>query len=103
TPVLMINALNNNLRIAIPVQVAVSDNADNQMNGGTPDPYRKKDYLGVSTDIQIRYYTGIDAFNAIRVYFRYGQNGYKKMDVFNGPNVDYLAQSLGFETRFYFL
>ncbi|OEJ14906.1 cell surface protein [Brachyspira hampsonii] len=103
TPVLMINALNNNLRIAVPVQVAVSDNADNNMIGGTPSPLRKKDYLGISTDVQIRYYTGIDAFNAIRVYFRYGQNGYKQRDTLNGPDYEYIAQSLGFETRFYFL
>uniref|UniRef100_UPI003F4B12A1 cell surface protein n=1 Tax=Brachyspira catarrhinii TaxID=2528966 RepID=UPI003F4B12A1 len=92
TPVLMINALNNNLRIAIPVQIAVSDNAFNETETVT-----KKDYMGVSTDIQIRYYTGIDAFNAIRVYFKYGQAGYKY-----GIN-DRFAQSVGFETRFYFL
>ncbi|MEI0559752.1 cell surface protein [Brachyspira intermedia] len=97
TPVLMINALNNNLRIAVPIQIAVSDNAFNEMTGGTPNPNRAKDYTGVSTDIQIRYYTGIDAFNAIRVYFRYGQAGYKQ------NSVDYFAQSIGFQTRFYFL
>ena len=98
TPVLMINALNNNLRIAVPIQIASSQNPSNEMNGGVPVS-TKKDYLGVSTDIQIRYYTGIDAFNAIRVYFRYGQNGYKSV----ADNTDYLAQSLGFQTRFYFL
>ena len=92
TPVLMINALNNNLRIAIPVQIAVSDNAFNET--GT---VLRKDYMGVSTDIQIRYYTGIDAFNAIRVYFKYGQAGYKT------DTYDWFAQSVGFETRFYFL
>ncbi|MEI0700927.1 cell surface protein [Brachyspira intermedia] len=97
TPVLMINALNNNLRIAVPIQIAVSDNDFNDMIGGTPDTDRAKDYTGVSTDIQIRYYTGIDAFNAIRVYFRYGQAGYKQY------SVDYFAQSIGFQTRFYFL
>ncbi|HJH54702.1 MAG TPA: variable surface family protein [Brachyspira hyodysenteriae] len=94
TPVLMVNALNNNLRIAIPIQIAASK-----------DPFGKytisqyKDYLGISTDIQIRYYTGIDAFNAIRVYFKYGQAGYKTAD---GAN-EAFAQSLGFEARFYFL
>ncbi|OEJ14187.1 cell surface protein [Brachyspira hampsonii] len=93
TPVLMINALNNNLRIAIPIQIASSQNPDNEAVS------TKKDYLGISTDVQIRYYTGIDAFNAIRVYFRYGQNGYKN----SATDVDYLSQSLGFETRFYFL
>ena len=94
TPVLVMNALNNNLRIAIPVQVAVSKEP---FGKGTENQW--KDYLGVSTDIQIRYYTGIDAFNAIRVYVKYGQSGYKQVQ----NNIDMLQQSVGFETRFYFL
>ena len=97
TPVLMINALNNNLRIAVPIQIATSSNPfDNELDLNT-----EKDYMGVSTDIQIRYYTGIDAFNAIRVYFRYGQAGYK--NEIAGSTTDYFAQSIGFQTRFYFL
>ena len=97
TPVLMINALNNNLRIAVPIQIATSSNPfDDKLGLNT-----EKDYMGVSTDIQIRYYTGIDAFNAIRVYFRYGQAGYK--DEIAGSTTDYFAQSIGFQTRFYFL
>ena len=97
TPVLMINALNNNLRIAVPIQIATSSNHfDDKLGLNT-----EKDYMGVSTDIQIRYYTGIDAFNAIRVYFRYGQAGYK--DEIAGSTTDYFAQSIGFQTRFYFL
>ena len=94
TPVLMINALNNNLRIAVPIQVAVSKEP---FGKGTGNQW--KDYLGISTDIQIRYYTGIDAFNAIRVYVKYGQSGYKQVQ----NNIDMLQQSVGFETRFYFL
>uniref|UniRef100_UPI003F4BFF01 cell surface protein n=1 Tax=Brachyspira catarrhinii TaxID=2528966 RepID=UPI003F4BFF01 len=98
TPVLMINALNNNLRIAIPVQIAVSQDP---FNDAAYSPYTSttKDYMGVSTDIQIRYYTGIDAFNAIRVYFKYGQAGYKN----KSDNSEDFVQSIGFETRFYFL
>ena len=97
TPVLMINALNNNLRIAVPIQIATSSNPfDDKLGLNT-----EKDYMGVSTDIQIRYYTGIDAFNAIRVYFRYGQAGYKNETA--GSTTDYFAQSIGFQTRFYFL
>ncbi|AUJ49800.1 variable surface family protein [Brachyspira hyodysenteriae] len=98
TPVLMINALNNNLRIAVPVQIAVSHDP---FNDSAKFPYSSstKDYMGISTDIQLRYYTGIDAFNAIRVYFKYGQAGFKTA---NGAS-EYFAQSLGFEARFYFL
>ncbi|WP_416515104.1 cell surface protein [Brachyspira hyodysenteriae] len=98
TPVLMINALNNNLRIAVPVQIAVSHDP---FNDSAKFPYSSstKDYMGISTDIQLRYYTGIDAFNAIRLYFKYGQAGFKTA---NGAS-EYFAQSLGFEARFYFL
>lgn len=94
TPVLMVNALNNNLRIAIPIQIAASK-----------DPFGKytisqyKDYLGISTDIQIRYYTEIDVFNQVRLYIKYGQSGYKNVK----NNFDMFAQSFGFETRLYFL
>ena len=94
TPVLMINALNNNLRIAIPIQIAVSDDPFDGLYPGA------KDYLGVSTDVQIRYYTGIDAFNAIRVYVKYGQSGLKASTV---RELEFFAQSVGFEARFYFL
>ena len=97
TPVLMINALNNNLRIAVPIQIAVSDNPFNIAQGANP----VKDYVGVSTDIQIRYYTGIDAFNAIRLYVKYGQSQFKVEGPV--PFGDALAQSVGFEARFYFL
>ncbi|MEI0492134.1 cell surface protein [Brachyspira intermedia] len=106
TPVLMINALNNNLRIAVPIQIAVSDNPFNIAQGANtvpgPAQYNNpvKDYVGVSTDVQIRYYTGIDAFNAIRVYFRYGQAGFKNRE---GTSSEYFAQSVGFQARFYFL
>ena len=98
TPVLMINALNNNLRIAVPIQIAVSHDP---FNDSAKFPYSSstKDYMGISTDIQLRYYTGIDAFNAIRLYFKYGQAGFKTA---NGAS-EYFAQSLGFEARFYFL
>ena len=94
TPVLMINALNDNLRIAVPIQIAVSDNIGKTENDLL---YDRTDYMGISTDIQLRYYTGIDAFNAIRFYVNYGQAGYK------ANNQEYLASSLGLQLRLYFL
>ncbi|MEI0564498.1 cell surface protein [Brachyspira pulli] len=96
TPVLTINALNDNLRIAVPIQIAVSDNIGNvydQVNNRTD----RTDYMGISTDIQLRYYTGIDVFNAIRFYVNYGQAGYK------ANNKEYFASSLGLQLRLYFL
>ena len=68
TPVVTFTALNDSLRVAIPIEVAVSDLGDNN---------KDTSYTGVSTDIQIRYYTGIDAFNLIRFHLYYGQNDYK--------------------------
>ncbi|MEI0559751.1 cell surface protein, partial [Brachyspira intermedia] len=101
TPVLMINALNNNLRIAVPIQVAVSGDPYNMSKNYPYNSQGDKDYVGVSTDIQLRYYTGIDAFNAIRVYFKFGHAAYKNETSIE--KTDYIAQSVGFETRFYFL
>ena len=87
TPVLMINALNNNLRISAPIQVAVSDK---EITG-----YK---YTGVAfNNIQLRYYTGIDAFNAIRLYAYYRNN------TIEGDGVKGVAEALGFQARFYFL
>ncbi|MDA0034726.1 variable surface family protein [Brachyspira hyodysenteriae] len=98
TPVLMINALNDNLRIVIPVQILVHNESIDQLG------YYRDNYLGISTDTQIRYYTGIDAFNEIRLYIKYGQLGYKinPHDTKNYTQ-EVLARSFGFETRFYFL
>ncbi|MBW5380562.1 cell surface protein, partial [Brachyspira hampsonii] len=48
TPVLMINALNNNLRIAVPLQIAVTDNPFGSL---LPQTYNVSDYLGISTDV----------------------------------------------------
>ena len=94
TPVLTINALNDNLRIAVPIQIAVSDNIGKTGNNLVND---RTDYMGISTDIQLRYYTGIDVFNAIRFYVNYGQAGYK------ADNKEYFASSLGLQLRLYFL
>ena len=91
TPVLMVNALNNNLRISVPIQVAVKDY--------TISDAIKTTYTGVAFDnIQLRYYTGIDAFNAIRLYFYYRNNSFKNQD--NEINT---SEAFGFQARFYFL
>ena len=90
TPVLMINALNNNLRISAPIQVAVTDKF------GGVDGVK---YTGVAFDnIQLRYYTGIDAFNAIRLYAYYRNNSFD-----NSVTGKTVSESLGFQARFYFL
>lgn len=94
TPVLMINALNNNLRIAVPIQVAVTDK---DSAGKKINDYK---YTGVAfNNIQLRYYTGIDAFNAIRFYVYYRNNSYEDTTL----NKKYVSESLGFQLRLYFL
>ena len=89
TPVLMINALNNNLRISAPIQVAVTD----KLGGVTGSKY-----TGVAfNNIQLRYYTGIDAFNAIRLYAYY-RNSTIEEGGFKG-----VSEAFGIQARFYFL
>ena len=89
TPVLMINALNNNLRISAPIQVAVTDKL-NDVDGNK--------YTGVAfNNIQLRYYTGIDAFNAIRLYAYY-RNSSKE-----AAGVKSVSEAFGIQARFYFL
>uniref|UniRef100_UPI003F4B0E39 cell surface protein n=1 Tax=Brachyspira catarrhinii TaxID=2528966 RepID=UPI003F4B0E39 len=109
TPVLMVNALNNNLRIAIPIQVAVKD-YEAESFGAINIPgvvqipginVPKSTYTGVAFDnIQLRYYTGIDAFNAIRLYFYYKNATWKNKDDSKDGAV---SEAFGFQARFYFL
>ena len=94
TPVLMVNALNDNLRISIPIQVAVTD------KDSAGNKYNNYKYTGVAfNNIQLRYYTGIDAFNAIRFYVYYRNNSYEDTAL----NTKYVSESLGFQLRLYFL
>ncbi|MEI0478000.1 cell surface protein [Brachyspira pulli] len=101
TPVLTINALNDNLRIAIPFQIAYMTKEQQDATRYPLVPNNGiKDYMGIRTDVQIRYYTGIDAFNAIRFYFKYGQSGFTSAGT---DATKYAASSLGLELRLYFL
>ncbi|ACN83380.1 variable surface family protein [Brachyspira hyodysenteriae] len=86
TPVLAVNALANNLRIVVPVQVAVKDKLDNTYGN----------YMGISLDPQIRYYTGIDLLNQVRLIVKYGMNQTKT------ASETYTASSFGFDFRLYF-
>lgn len=90
TPVLAINAINDSLRIVVPVQIAAK-------NGDIANVSDKEKYMGISMDPQIRYYTGIEAFNEIRLYVKYGMNQYTSQS-----GVKQTASSFGFELRPYF-
>ena len=91
TPVLVLNAMDNAFRMAIPIQVYV----DNDNTGGT------KTTTAVSLDAQFRYYTGLDMLPQIRLYLRYGNASSK--DVAGGTTTKgLLGESFGFDFRLYF-
>lgn len=95
TPVITMTAMNDSLRIAIPVQIAAKNGDIAPVNnvGGTD----KVKYMGISMDPQIRYYTGIEAFNEIRLYIKYGMNQYTGQD-----GTKQTGSSFGFDFRAYF-
>ena len=64
TPVLVLNAMDNAFRMAIPIQVYVNNDKDVDGN--------KTSEMAVSVDSQFRYYTGLDVLPQVRLYLRYG-------------------------------
>ncbi len=93
TPVLVLNALDNAFRMAIPIQVYVYD--DKGADGS------KENITAVSFDAQFRYYTGLDMLPQIRLYLRYGNVSGK--NVVNGTTTKTLeGESFGFDFRLYF-
>ena len=92
TPVLVLNALDNAFRMAIPIQVV---NLTDKGNGA------KGSVTAVSLEAQFRYYSGLDFLPQIRLYIKYGnyggqlsQGGQKLKQTF--------AESFGFDFRLYF-
>lgn len=90
TPVITMTAMNDSLRIAIPVQIAAK-------NGDIANATDKEKYMGISMDPQIRYYTGLEAFTELRLYIKYGMNQYTAQ---NGTKST--GSSVGFDFRAYF-
>ena len=93
TPVLVLNAMDNAFRMAIPIQVV--NLADKYENGD------KSRFTAVSLDAQFRYYTGLDFLPQIRLYLRYGNYGYEKT---TGGTKDKgtFAETFGFDFRLWF-
>ena len=93
TPVLVLNAMDNAFRMAIPIQVYVYD--EKYANGN------KENATAVSFDAQFRYYTGLDMLPQIRLYLRYGNVSGKSVE--NGTTTKgLLGESFGFDFRLYF-
>ena len=91
TPVLVLNALDNALRIAVPIQVY-------QKSDKTPVSEYK--YTAVSMDAQIRYYTGLDMLPQIRLYLRFGH--YDTENKVANVTTKSKAETFGFDFRLWF-
>ena len=89
TPVLVLNAMDNAFRMAIPIQVYVLNDKDAAGN--------KTSINVVSVDSQFRYYTGLDMLPEIRLYLRYGGGNYKI-----GTETQKIGETFGFDFRLYF-
>ena len=94
TPVLVLNALDNALRIAIPIQVVnLTDKFDGVGKGSV---------TAVSLDAQFRYFTGLDFLPQIRLLIKYGNYG-MQLSLEGGQKEKVtFAESFGFEFRLYF-
>lgn len=87
TPVLTATAMNNAFRINVPVHIGVGSG-------------KLKSVSSVSTAIEARYYTGIQAFSHFRLYVYYGEGtSYATNDKKNNY---YKRSSVGFQLRLYF-
>ena len=112
TPIITATALNDNLRINVPVTIGVG--SGNVNNGD----------IAVSTDTRIEYYTGNNIFSRIRVNLKYGMyrlkaNESRSGDLTGGGNLpgmgtvgengkygflkDTTAHSIGIDVRGYFI
>ena len=92
TPVLVLNALDNALRIAVPIQVY-----QNSDKFAVDSSYK---YTAVSMDAQIRYYTGLDMLPQIRLYLKFGH--YDTENKVANVTTKTKAESFGFEFRLWF-
>ena len=93
TPVLVLNAMDNAFRMAIPIQVV---NLADKFEGGS-----KSRLTAVSLDAQFRYYTGLDFLPQIRLYLRYGNYDYEFNDGGTKEKVKF-AETFGFDFRLWF-
>ena len=94
TPVLVLNALDNAFRMAIPIQVYV----DKDKYANDAGEYNM---TAVSVDSQFRYYTGLEMLPQVRLYLRYG--GVNTTTKSGGTTTKEKGiESFGFDFRLYF-
>lgn len=88
TPVLVLNALDNAFRMAIPIQVV---SVNDKTAAGV-----KQNLTAIKLNSEFRYYTGMDILTQIRLYLNYGYNSIKNGDAKSK------YETLGFDFRLYF-
>ena len=94
TPVLVLNAMDNAFRMAIPIQVV---NLTDKFDG-----VGKGSITAVSLDAQFRYFTGLDFLPQIRLLIKYGNYGMQLSPEGGQKEKVTIAESFGFEFRLYF-
>ena len=94
TPVLVLNALDNAFRMAIPIQVV---NLTEKF-----DTVGKGSVTAVSLDAQFRYYSGLEILPQVRLYLKYGTYGVDFKPESGDKIKEKFAESFGFDLRFYF-
>ena len=95
TPVLVLNALDNAFRMAIPIQVVNLTEKYDQVG--------KASVTAVSFDAQFRYYSGLEMLPQVRLYLKYGTYGAQFTPDGGGEKTkEKFAESFGFDLRFYF-
>ena len=92
TPVLVLNAMDNAFRMAIPIQVV---NLTDKATDG------KGSVTAVSLEAQFRYYSGLDFLPQIRLYIKYGNYG-RQLSQGGQKDKRTFAESFGFDFRLYF-
>ena len=88
TPVLVLNALDNAFRMAIPIQIGI---VNDKLADGT-----KQNLTAIKLNSEFRYYTGNDILTQVRLYLNYGYNSIKNGDAKSK------YETLGFDFRLYF-
>ena len=94
TPVLVLNALDNAFRMAIPIQVV---NLTEKF-----DQFGKGSVTAVSVNAQFRYYSGLEMLPQVRLYLKYGTYGVNFTPDQGEKIKEKFAESFGFDLRFYF-
>ena len=92
TPVLVLNAMDNAFRMAIPIQVVNLTDKFDDLKGSV---------TAVSLEAQFRYYSGLDFLPQIRLYIKYGNYG-AQLSQGGQKDKQTFAESFGFDFRLYF-